>query len=81
MPNQSPNKGKRVKSANVGNPNVGMFDPMPKVKVTYQDGTEEELFSYYPDEISFSPHEFVGLTREQACELRTKKDVSYLRSK
>jgi hypothetical protein len=57
----------------------GMFDPMPQVKVTYEDGSTETLFEFYPDELSFSPREFVGLTRSQALELRHKKDVAYLR--
>ena len=54
---------------------------MPQVWVTYENEEEEEmLFDYYPDEISFTPGEFVGLTRDQALRLRTKKDVAYLRS-
>jgi hypothetical protein len=56
------------------------FDPMPKVAVTYDDGKEEKLFSFYPDELSFSESEFIGLTRDQAFALRHKKDVNYLRS-
>jgi hypothetical protein len=57
-----------------------MFDPIPEVWVTYEDGEEEKLFSYYPDEISFDTSEFVGLTREQAIKLRVKKDIEYLRA-
>jgi len=57
-----------------------LFDPMPEVWVTYEDGEEEKLFSYYPDEISFDASEFVGLTREQAMSLYTKKDIAYLRA-
>ena len=53
---------------------------MPAVKVTYENGTTEELFTFYPDELSFTPNEFIGLTRTQALELRHKKDVAYLRS-
>lgn len=59
---------------------AGMLDPMPEVRVTYQDGTSEVLFSFYPDEISFRADEFTGLTREQAMELYARKDVNYLRS-
>jgi hypothetical protein len=57
-----------------------MFDPMPEVWVTYEDGKEEKLFSYYPDEISFTEFEFIGLTKEEAHQLFHKKDVAYLRS-
>jgi hypothetical protein len=56
------------------------FDHMPKVAVTYNDGKEETLFQFYPDELSFSEQEFIGLTRDQAMRLRHRKDVAYLRS-
>lgn len=58
----------------------GMFDPMPEVRVVFEDGTEKTLFEFYPDEISFVPSEFVGLTEQEAHELRHKKDVAFLRS-
>lgn len=53
---------------------------MPKVAVTYNDGKEETLFQFYPDELSFSESEFIGLTRDQAMSLRHRKDVAYLQS-
>jgi hypothetical protein len=56
------------------------FDPMPKVAVTYNDGKEETLFTFYPDELSFDEREFIGLTRVQAMSLRHRKDVAYLPS-
>ncbi len=59
----------------------GMFDPMPKVYVTLEDGLAEHLlFEYYPDEISFKAEEFIGLTPLQARALKTKKDRQYLQS-
>ena len=57
-----------------------MFDPMPVVYVTTEDTVEHKLFDYYPDELSFTPAEFVGLTLEQASRLKFTKDVAYLRS-
>jgi hypothetical protein len=57
-----------------------LFDPMPEVWVTFEDGKEEKLFSYYPDEISFVASEFLGLTRDEAHSLFHRKDVKYLRS-
>lgn len=57
-----------------------IFDPMPQVWVTLEDGSEKMLFDYYPDEISFNPGEFIGLTEEEALSLKTKKDVAYLKS-
>ena len=57
-----------------------MFDEMPKVYVTTEDGVETFLFEYYPDEISFRPFEFVGLTVEEARSLKFKKDKAFLQS-
>jgi hypothetical protein len=59
---------------------AGMFDPIPRVIATYEDGSKEQLFEFYPDEISFSADEFVGLTREEAMALKCDKDKEYLRS-
>ena len=60
-------------------PSGGLTGPPPVVFATVE-GVEQRLFDYYPDEISFTPDEFVGLTVEQAHELRHEKDVAYLRS-
>lgn len=57
-----------------------IFDPMPQVFVTTEDGNEQYLFEYYPDEIAFSPMEFVGLTLDEARTLKGKKDRQYLRT-
>jgi hypothetical protein len=57
-----------------------MFAPLPEVYVTMEDGTETMLFSYYPDELHFTPGEFLGLTEEEARRLKREKDVRYLRS-
>ncbi len=58
----------------------GMFDPMPEVIATFEDGTTKTLFSFYPDEISFREKEFVGLTEEEAHTFFQKKDTAYLRA-
>lgn len=57
-----------------------MFDPMPIVMVQVDGATEVELFDYYPDELSFTAAEFIGLTLEQGHRLKYNKDVAYLRS-
>jgi len=57
-----------------------MFDPMPKVVVTMDNGKSQDLFEYYPDEISFTPSEFIGLTIDEARALKGKKDLNYLKS-
>jgi hypothetical protein len=58
----------------------GMFDPMPEVIATFEDGSTKTLFSFYPDEVSFRESEFIGLTEEEAHRLYQKKDTAYLRS-
>ena len=58
----------------------GMFDPMPIVIATFEDGTSKNLFSFYPDEVWFTPNEFIGLTEEEAKRLSQQKDTAYLRS-
>lgn len=56
-------------------------DPMPMVKIILEgEDTEQDLFDYYPDEISFHASEFIGLTIEQARSLKGKKDRQYLQS-
>jgi len=58
----------------------GMFDPMPEVIATFENGSSKSLFAFYPDELSFQESEFVGLTEEEAQGLRQQKDRNYLRS-
>ena len=58
----------------------GMFDPMPEVVATFEDGTTKTLFSFYPDEITFQASEFKGLTEEEANALRQRKDAAFLKS-
>lgn len=53
-------------------------DPMPKVIATFEDGTKEELFSFYPDEITFTENEFIGLTAKEAHQFKMLKDKAYL---
>ena len=70
-----------ISACKIGPYPKSFFDlDMPKVAVTYNDGKEETLFTFYPDELSFSESEFIGLTRDQAMSLRHRKDVAYLRS-
>lgn len=59
---------------------VGMFDPMPRVTVTFDDKSTKELFLYFPDEITFTENEFIGLTEDQAMDLKVQKHLKYLQS-
>ena len=58
----------------------GMNDKMPEVKVTLDNGEELVLFDFYPDEISFTESEFIGLTIEEAKKLKFEKDLKYIQS-
>ena len=58
----------------------GMFDPMPQVVATFEDGSTKTLFSFYPDEISFHASEFSGLTEQEAHALKQGRDVAYLQT-
>jgi hypothetical protein len=59
---------------------LGMFDPMPEVVATFEDGSRKTLFSFLPDEVSFRESEFIDLTEEEAHSLFQQKDHAYLRS-
>lgn len=58
----------------------GMFDPMPSVHVTFEDGSSKRLFEFYPDELNFREGEFIGLDESEALDLCRKKDVEFLQS-
>lgn len=49
-----------------------------KTNETGDEGTL--LFTYYPDEISFTTDELIGLTIDEAFELKKQKDLRYLQS-
>jgi len=66
--------------ADIGPMPTGLFDPMPKVTATFSDGTTKELFEFYPDEISFTEGEFIGLTLGEARQLKHGRDVDYIQS-
>ena len=71
-------KGGKITSARITEMPKTLFDPMPKIFVMV-DGKEEFLFEYYPDEISFTPKELVGLTVLDAHRLKIEKDKRFLR--
>lgn len=70
----------KIKSAHITAQPKDILDPLPVVVVTLEDGTVQRLFDYYPDEISFTEAEFVGLSIEEARHLKFEKDRAYLRS-
>ena len=50
------------------------------VHAIFEDGSQSTLFDYFPDELSFTEEEFIGLTEKEAMDLFHKKDKEYLRS-
>lgn len=70
----------RVINARITAQPKSLFDPMPVVYVTLEGGEEVRLFDYYPDEISFTAEEFVGLTLDECRHLKFVKDRNYLTS-
>ena len=58
----------------------GMLDKMPEVNVILSNGEEKILFEFYPDELSFTEAEFIGLTEEMAHRMKFEKDVKYIQS-
>lgn len=70
----------KIVSSRITEQPKSLFDPMPEVWVTYENGVEEFLFDYYPDEISFSPEEFIGKTKEECITLKFQKDKRFLQS-
>jgi hypothetical protein len=73
-------KLKRITSAVVDPSPASIFAPLPAVTATFDDGSTEKLFTFYPDEISFSAEEFVGKTRVEAHRLKQQKDAAFLRA-
>jgi hypothetical protein len=80
MQKELENDNRRITAARITTMPATLLDPLPTVYVTI-GGTEMELFSYYPDEISFRPEEFIGLTLAVARRLKFDKDRRYLEAK
>lgn len=74
------NSEPKIVKCEIGPYPKSLFDEMPKVKATFDNGETKELFSFYPDEINFAEGEFIGKTAAEAVALKGKKDVAYLQS-
>lgn len=70
----------KIKSVRITENPKSLFEPMPQIFITLENNKEDFLFEFYPDEISFSQEELVGLTVEEAKNLKFKKDKAFLQS-
>ena len=71
----------KVVSVRITEQPKSLFDPIPRIYVTLEGSSEEiYLFSYYPDEVSFTESELIGLTIDECRSLFGKKDRKYLNS-
>jgi hypothetical protein len=68
----------KIKSVTISKMPDSICDKLPVVTAIYEDGSSEELFDFYPDEISFTPEELVGLSFSEALDLKVKKDKEFL---
>lgn len=57
-----------------------LLGEMRTVTATFDNGMRRDLFSFSPDEIMFSEDEVVGLTEQEADELRRLKNLTFLQS-
>jgi hypothetical protein len=70
----------KIVGCQIGPMPKSLFDKMPEILATFDDGSSKVLFSFFPDEISFTEGEFIGLTEAEARQLKFKKDQAYLKS-
>ncbi len=71
----------KITAARIEGLGGGITDPLPEVFVTV-DGEEQRLFDYMPDEIRFKADgsEFIGLTIDEAFEMKKVRDLAYMSS-
>jgi hypothetical protein len=68
-------------SAVICHPNPDIFEYQASVMANLSDGQENVLvFRFFDDELSFSPHEFIGKTLREAVDVFHDKDIAYLQS-
>jgi len=51
-----------------------------EVIATMEDGSEKFVFPWFSDELHFTTDELIGLTLEEARDLKQARDVEYLQS-
>lgn len=75
---------RKIFRASIGPMPERLGDALPRVNVMYEDAkgeiSSEDLFEFFPDEISFTESELVGLTKMEAFRLKAQKDEAWLRS-
>lgn len=51
-----------------------------EAQAVMDDGSTVFVFSWFDDELTFTEDELVGLTIEEARDLKQKRDIAYLQS-
>lgn len=51
-----------------------------RIFVYYDNRSNNCIGSYYPDELQFSPKDFIGLTKKEAIDFIVATDTNYLRN-
>ena len=69
---------KRIKSVTFQDSDYRYGDR--KAVAVMDDGSEEIVVHWFSDELSFAPSDFVGLTVDEARDLKQERDIAYLRS-
>jgi len=78
--NLSENKIPVIQTCDIGKMPTNLSDPMPEITVLLSNGNSDSLGTYYPDELTFHPTDFIGKTMEEAQGIKRQRDVDYLRS-
>ena len=71
--------GNRITAAHITPYLSKISDPLPRVLVAVDGESKWELFEFFPDEIYFTPDEFVGLSISKAWHLKRVRDSEYLK--
>ncbi|NQZ58166.1 MAG: hypothetical protein HRT88_11970 [Lentisphaeraceae bacterium] len=70
----------KITDCEIGPMPKDLFDEMPSIKVTFENGSTKTLFQFYPDEISFNKSEVIGKTEAEVRLLKQQKDTYFLKN-
>jgi hypothetical protein len=59
---------------------IRIQDGRASMRVTLEDGSEQDAIAWFVDELTFTPDDAIGRTVEQLCTLQFERDRAYLQS-